>query len=268
MQCGGPVACVRLPITSKHSSSQQPGPPPGLCPPCEDNSMPASPCIVPCSATDWPQLDVSTCISPAQQQQLQAQQQPHHVMRQPQQQCRSQGSQHSSSGQASAPQQQHANHASTAARCHYDMGMDDTSLSTSLAAQDEQLERPGQTSASWAVCSSQAEASRQGTSRQQETGRLQQKEMSRQQGACQLQETHTISGRDGSAVGEGMVLAQGSSRAFVDGLRPCSPSGRCSPDAAAEAGRLLTGQPHLCKVFCVVSNAMHRFSVPSLDLEW
>ena len=233
--------------------------------------MPASPCITPCSAVDWPQLDMSTCISAGQQQQLQSQQQPHAVMQQPQQQCRSQASQHSSSGhaaQASAPQQQYVNHAGTATHCHIEKGMDDTSTTMPLAAQDEQLECPGQTSASWAVCSSQEEASRQETSRQQQTGRLQQKEINRQQETCQLQEIHSISGRDGSAVGEGMVMAQGSSRAFLDGLRPCSPSGRCSPDTAAQAGHLLIGQPHLSKVLCVVSNAMHSFGASSLDLEW
>lgn len=269
-QCGGPVACEHLPITSKHSSSQQPGPPPSFCPPpSEDTSMLAAPCIIPCCAVDWPQLDMPTCSSPAQQQQQQlpSQHQPHHVMRQPQQQCRSPGSPHSSSAEATAPQQQHALHALhavTATHCRDDRDMDDTSSPISLAAS----ECLGQAGASRPVCSNQAEASRQETSWQQEAGRLRQKKMSRQQTTSHLQETHSTSGRDGSAVGEGMVMAQGSNRAFMDVLQPCSPSGRCSPAAAALAGQLLTGQPHLSKVLCVVSHAMCSFSAASDDLEW
>lgn len=242
--------------------------------------MPASPCVIPCCAVDWPPLDISTGASPAQQQQLQPKQQPHHVMQQPTgSQCSSIQSVHSSSGnaaQASAPQQQHAKQGAVAVtNCdddrgmdnavavtswHDDRSMDGNSSSMSLAAQDEQLECLGQASAVRAVWSIQAEDSRQERSRHHETGRLQQKQMSRQQETCQLQETHNTSGRDGSAVGEGMVLAQDSSRAFVDGWRTYSPSERCSPDAAAQASHLLTGQPHLSMVSCVVSSAMQSFS--------
>ena len=267
-QYGGHVVSQHLPITSKHSSAQQPRPPPSFCPHFEVTSMPASPCIIPCCAAGRPQLDMSTCISPAHQQQQQLQ----HVGRQPQQQTGSQGSQHSSLGHAAQisalQQQQHAKHAVNVTHCHNDRGMDDASLPRSLAAQDEQPECTGQASARWAVCSPQAEASRPETGRQQETGSLQQKEMSRQQETCQLQEKHRTSGRDGSAVGEGMMMVQGSSRAAADGLQPCSPSEHCSPDAAAQASRLLTGQPHLSTVLCVVSNAMRSFSAASPDLKW
>ena len=271
-QCGGPVACEHLPITSKHSSSQQRGPPPNLCPPpCEDSSMLAFPCIIPCCAVDWPQLDMSTCSSPVQQQQQQlpSQQQPHHVVRQPQQQCGSQGSQHSSSAEARAPQQQHAKHAVTAAHCRNDRDMDHISSSICVAAPDEQLEWLGQDNAGQAVCSHPAEASKHETSRQQQAGTLQQKKnlKSRQQDTSHLQETHCTSGRDGTAVGEGMVMAQGSNRAFVDVLQPCSPSGRCSPAAAAQAGQLLTGRPHLSEVLCVVRDATCSFTASSHDLE-
>ena len=192
-----------------------------------------------------------------QQQQLPPQQQSHHAMQQQhQQQCGSQSSQHSSSGlpaQASTPQQ-HANHAGMITHGYSDRGEDTTSLPMSLAAQHEQ--HRGQTSASRAVPSTRAQ---EATIRQQGTGRAQQKELSKQQGSCMQQDAQGVLSREATVADAGMAVAQASSRPFLDGLRPCSPSERCSLKAAAHANQLLTGWLHLNNTFC--------FSAASLDLE-
>lgn len=262
---------MQLPITTKllPSSSQKPGSPPSFYPPHEDPSMAASsPCIVPCCAAQWPQLDVYACMPLPQQQQLppQQQQQSHHAMQQQQQQqqCWSHSSQHTSSGlaaQASAPQPCLANHADMTPHGYSDRGEDELSSPMSLAAQHEQLEHRGQTSASRAVSSTQ-----EATGRQQEPGRGQQKALSKQQESCMQQDTQGTLGREGTVVGEGRALAQASSRPFLDGLRPCSPSERCSPEAAARASHLLTGWLHLDKVLGVL---FHGGSVqPYRTLQW
>ena len=251
-QNGRSLACERLPITIKHSSSHEPRPPPSHhapCPPAEDTSMLASPCIIPCCAAEWPQVAMDTCMSPAkqeqqqqwQQQQRQAEPQSDHIIQQPlqqQQQCGSEGSQHSRpahTAQSNAPrsqqqqqqQQQQPKQADMATHCHSDRGLGDSYSPISWAAQNEQPERLSQNRGIRAASSGQEERGRQ----QETCGRL---------------------GRHGSDAS--VDMAQDSSRVFLDGLRPCSPSERCSPETAAHAHgcHSLTGQLCLSKVFCVI----------------
>ena len=251
---------MQLPITTKRavSSSQQPGPLPSRSPPHEDPSMAASPpCVIPCCAAEWPQLDMYACMplpqQQQQQQQLPPQQQSHHAMQQQhkqQQQCWSHGSRHSSSGQAAqaSTPHQHANHAGMIAHGYCDRGEDELNSPMCLAAQHEQHEHQGQTSASRALPSTQeATGTHLVPGRQQGTGRAQQEEQSMRQGSCTQQETQGTLGREGTVPGEGIAMAQASSRPFLDGLRPCSPSQRCTPEAAAQASHLLPGRLHLNK---------------------
>lgn len=137
-----------------------------------------------------------------------------------------------------------------------DRVVDETSSPMYVAAQHKQLENQGQTSAGRAVpCKQEA------TRKQQDAGRAQQKDHSKQQESCMQRDTQGTVGRDGTVAGEGMALAQAGSRPFLDGLRPCSPSESCSPESAARASHLLTGWLHStrCRVlfltFCVGSGA-------------
>ncbi|KAL3143209.1 hypothetical protein ABBQ38_002063 [Trebouxia sp. C0009 RCD-2024] len=156
---------------------------------------------------------MDTCMSPPQQQQPQPQSD--HIMQQPQlqQQSWSQGSQHSSSGHAvtaGAPHQTHGNLS--------DMGTQRPDGSTLLECKSlvSLGEHPGQSSVGRAASSMEEKADRQ-------------QEMGRQQ------EMHGRLGWHGSAAGGDTARTQVSSSTFLDGLRPGSPSQRCSPEAAARA---------------------------------
>lgn len=246
-QSEGPIASEHLPITIKHPSSPDPKLPqptaPSCRPPADDTSMPASPCIIPCTAADCTHVSMDTCMSPPQQQQPQPQSD--HIMQQPQlqQQSWSQGSQHSSSGHAvtaGAPHQTHGNLS--------DMGTQRPDGSTLLECKSlvSLGEHPGQSSVGRAASSMEEKADRQ-------------QEMGRQQ------EMHGRLGWHGSAAGGDTARTQVSSSTFLDGLRPGSPSQRCSPEAAARAtpAHLLAGQL-CCNRVCYHCVGSDVFCSPTL----
>ncbi|KAL3133654.1 microtubule motor activity, variant 2 [Trebouxia sp. C0010 RCD-2024] len=213
----GPIASEHLPITTKHPSSPDPQLPPpttpSCCPPADDTSMPASPYIIPCTAADCTHVSMGTCMSPAQQQH--PQQQSDHIMQQPQlqQQSWSQGSQHSSSGHAApnagAPHQTHDKFS--------DMGTQRPDGSCLLDCNS---------SVSLGECLGQSDVGRAASSKAEEAGRRKE--------TCRQQETHGRLGWHGSVAGCNTTRTQDScSSTFLDGLRPGSPSHRCSPEAAA-----------------------------------
>ena len=209
-QHGGPAAPESLPITSKPCSGPEPQSRQGShasSPTPWNSSLPDHPCTDPCRAAEWPQLDTSSPVSHGQPRPYQPNCDLQQLVQQQQQQPGEPQSRHQGSSdhaaQVIASQEQTVSHNDLERVCQNDRAVGNGNGLSQLVACNDRSEPPGN--------------------------------------VAHLQAMDHGSGLDlGSD--DGNTVTGDSSRVFLEGLRPRSPSQRCSPETAAHVQSMHTGQ--------------------------